>query len=580
MPAPRALIRRGALCPRGEPAGLLRASARRARRRGAAALRCLAPVAGFLLALSLSAAPRPDEASFEGARPPASAAKEPSELAWLREQEARLSLGRPLSPTARADIVALALGSAAPEVRALAVGVLPWLPLDDALTALVRTANDASARVRAQALDGLLSILPRVPAGDRDLVERQALVSLGDERADCACTAARLLHALATPPALDALRQAAVKAPALRYECMRELVGLPPRADVPRATGFRSDEAAAAPPVGDARDTAGPPRQAGTALVVASAAALGLGFGGLAPGMLSPYRERMTYTQTRTRYSRMEVTFWSTAGAALAGASVLGAGALLGLRVAPDASLHGAVHNALGLVGGGIAGLGAGVAWGLEGPAMGATVLAGATLGWGATLWSIGEGGAPDDALLPLGAFAAQAALAAWLSALAVEPGALAPAFARIPRLDFAVGASMLVGGASLPLLAVFHRLVPLPTRGVWAASAAGFTGAAVGFFAGSLAFPADAGGTPAPSAAAIALSAQAVAAVLTGFFAASTTPAPTEPAPLALWEWRAGRLRPGTPSLWVLAAPGALAAQPRSSATIGVGAHWLGARF
>lgn len=424
------------------------------------------------LALACIAVPTRVAAEAPAPHPPApEAAQESDELARLRRVESALASGAALSDDDRAlPLTSLAGGSTA-RVRALAAAVAAWLEPTAAAGPLVHAVQDNDALVRGAALSSLVALSRRLEDGDREAALNAALAALDDGSDEVACSAVELVLALSPSAASDALRTRAAAASDVRYACFAPAAGLPPRTvELPPLPEDEADAPASAePPAGPAAEERNPD---GTWLLVAVGASAGAVAGGALPGAVVVSRDVLTYTPTRTRVVREEVSFGSQVAGALLGAGVGGASmwglSLLGAPTVTAATSAALATGAAMLVGGGLQ-----LSFALvDAPAV--LALSGATtagLAGGAALAAFGAL-TFDDHALALG-MAGAGGLASLFTAFAVVPvgfDQVGDAF----RSDFGFGVAAL-GAGGLGLLGLgLGVVVDVPARRTVAGLAGG----------------------------------------------------------------------------------------------------------
>lgn len=413
-----------------------------------------------------------------------------SALQQLGALEAELSVGRTLRPVDVERLIA-ATKHPAPEVRATAAAVLPWLEPGVAVPPLLAAVGDADPRVRATAAQSLVPLARRLDDDERVRVADAATLLLDDANDEVACAAAELVS-LAAPdrsPAAFVARTDGVSD--VRYACWSRFGGLPARAVTLPALNDAPD-APPAPPVDTSAPAIVEPTTPGTQwLFVADAAAAGLLIGGGIPSAVVPARDLLVYDDDRTRSSRQDVAFVTSVGSALVGGLALGGGAYLLDSVAGPLDSH----EALAVVGatGSGALLGAGAAYALDPTGGGGTalVVAGTAVGLvGGTALAYTTTVSPADPALVAGAIA-MAGVVGGLGTFAALPVALTE-LNGVPRRDVGLGAAIAAAGlGGLVAVGVAPVVEVTPAR-VAAVTAGGLLGAGLVGGIGLLAVPAD----------------------------------------------------------------------------------------
>lgn len=421
--------------------------------------------------------------------------------ALLREWEGRLALGLPLSVVERDQLVAWATAPTAPEIRALAISISLWLPVQTSEPLVFEACHDEDARIRAECLSGMMALARRI-SGD-SLYRARALLAdaLGDSEDAIACRAASTLVAL-WPEYAKQMLQMAARAQDLsdfRYGCFRRHVSLPPQAKPPPSappTTARTPES----PEGEqsgvneaARRHPGASEPAeGDRVFLVSSAAMGLMAGGLLPGVLFPGRDVLTYSRRASRYARTEMSVFTSGAAGLVGAMALGGVALGAAEAFGPMSSSAAAGVVTSSVTGGLGGLGWALAANLDDAGFGlSTAVAGLT-GWaiGSTVGIWGRPSA-DDVVF---AVTLGTQIAAWsgLFALAAIPVNTDVVWNGSPRLDFSVGAALTLGGAATQVALVLSPLIEIPMGRSVITIAAAASAAALGLGGTYLLLPRD----------------------------------------------------------------------------------------
>lgn len=401
----------------------------------------------------------------------------------LRQLEARLSVGQTLSADEQRLLRQVAVRGETPRARALAAAILPWLPPEDAASALLAAANDADPRVRDQALQGLVAISRRLEGESVRNVEQVATERLTDPSAEVACAAARVLAGVAPDRAAAEIRRLAPEVEDVRYACWRRIVPMPERevtvAPPPEPPSLKNGDDDREEPPPPAEAEAAPPN--GDLLFLSTAAATGFLAGGLLPGLFSPPRDTLLYSPRRTVHAREEPSVVVAGGSALAGALLLGGAALGATTLFDPLEVPAATSTALGTAAGAIAGLGGGMAFGLDGGLTGLASIGGGLTGLAlSSALAFTVPPAPNDLGLALG-LAGTGAIAATLISLAAVPVGVEQVIGDSTRVDFALGTGLLTGGVLGVGGLLLAPLVDVSPGRVLVASAAGASAAGLG---------------------------------------------------------------------------------------------------
>lgn len=415
------------------------------------------------------------------ARPEASL--EERRIHQLRQLEARLSVGQTLSADEQRLLRQVAVRGETPRARALAAAILPWLPPEDAASALLAAADDADPRVRDQALQGLVAISRRLEGDSVRRVEQVATERLMDPSAEVACAAARVLAGVAPDRAAAEIRRLSPEVEDVRYACWRRLVPMPEREVTvapppePPSAKDTDDDREEPPPLAPAR--AAPPN--GDLLFLSTAAATGFLAGGLLPGLFSPPRDTLLYSPRRTVHAREEPSIVVAGGSALAGALLLGGAAFGATTLLDPLEVPAATSTALGTAAGAIAGLGGGMAFGLDGSLTGLASIGGGLTGLAlSSALAFTVPPASNDLGLALG-LAGTGAIAATLISLAAVPVGVEQVIGDSTRVDFALGTGLLTGGVLGVGGLLLAPIVDVSPGRVLVASAAGASAAGLG---------------------------------------------------------------------------------------------------
>lgn len=439
-----------------------------------------APVVEDKAAEEPAAEPQP---AARPARPRAEPSLEERRIHQLRQLEARLSVGQALTDDERKLLGQVATRGETPRARALAAAILPWLSPEEAGPPLLAAAGDEDARVRDQALQGLLAISRRLDEAAATRATDVAVTRLSDPSAEVACSAARVIAGLSPEKASSELRRLAPDADDVRYDCWRRLVPMPerdvdvpPPPEPPEATmGDISDVEPPAP------KPPPPPPPTGDLLFLSTSVATGFLGGGLLPGLFSPPRDTLLYTSRTTVHAREEPSIVFAGTTALAGALLVGGAALGATTLLDPLEVPAATSTVVGAAAGAVAGLGGGMTFGLDGSATGLLAVGGSLTGL-----ALSSGLAftlppqPDDIGLALG-LAGNGALAATLISLAAVPVGLEQVLGDSTRVDFALGTGLLTGGVLAVGGLFLAPLVDVSPGRVLVASAAGASAAGLG---------------------------------------------------------------------------------------------------
>ena len=302
----------------------------------------------LLLAVATAATDRVDATETSTTAPPLDDNGEARDLAILALIEGELSVGRALSRADTAKLIGL-LDSPSPIVRATAAAVLPWLEVDVAVRPLIAATRDSDPRVRATAAVSLVPLARRLVDDDRTRAVDAALVLVNGADDEAACAGAELLAAVRTDAVSNAFADAAKDASDARYACLARFGGLPVRAvTLPPRVERPDDDVPAATAPAASPDVVAAAEPVTQWIFVANAAAAGMLMGGAIPAALVPARDVLVYDDDETRNFRQDVSFATTAGAAVVGGALLGGGAwALDHAVGPLPA-----HEALAVVGG------------------------------------------------------------------------------------------------------------------------------------------------------------------------------------------------------------------------------------
>jgi hypothetical protein len=372
---------------------------------------------------------------------------EQTALTTLRALEGKLSVGSTLSPDEAAQAFALLRAGGTPRVRAVAAGVVAWLPGEEPARALVDALVDEAPEVRGQAAAGALALVAKAPVATKALATERARMLLEDPSDEVACHGIRLYAVLADAPTTRAAAESlAADVSDVRHGCFREVTGMEERAIrvqppvLPRAAdGTTATETSTT----NANDPLG---GLGSGLFIATAATAGAVAGGFLVPSLVPARDTLTYTRRTTSHAREEPSIALTLGLGLATSAAF-AGAAYGVTWLTDGvAFAPAASTALMTVAGGAFGFGLALSMNFQEPWAGASLIS-------STVGGLLVGGVMSLVLPPtahdltlIGATAGAFALFGTLLTYTIVPVGYPTVLFGAKRNDFAVGAGLMSG--------------------------------------------------------------------------------------------------------------------------------------
>jgi hypothetical protein len=401
---------------------------------------------------STTTGPPKEPAPETPSAPPSPAVESPvvdesTALSTLRTLEGKLSVGSTLTPDETALALSALRAGATPRVRAMAAGVVAWLPGEDAARALVDALVDEAPEVRAQAAAGVLALIAKAPAPTKALATERARALLEDPSDEVACHGVRLYAVLVdAPTARAAAESLSADVSDVRHGCFREVTGVDERElRVPPPSLPRTVEIA--PATETATTTSDDPLGGlGSGLFIATAATAGAVAGGFLIPSLVPARDTLTYTRRTTSHAREEPSIALTLGLGLASSAAF-AGAAYGVTWLTDGvGFAPAASTALMTVAGGAFGFGLGLSMNLDEPWAGASLIS-------STVGGLIVGGVMSLVLPPtshdltlIGATAGAFALFGTLLTYTIVPVGYPTVLFGAKRNDFAVGVGLMSG--------------------------------------------------------------------------------------------------------------------------------------
>jgi hypothetical protein len=359
----------------------------------------------------------------------------------LNELEAKLSTGRQDSDAAA--IIGKGLNAADGKVRAHALHVAAWLPINVAVGIVIPGAKDPDPRVRVAAIQGLTFMMKKVPPEDAAAISA-VLMSLLDDGDDSVACAAWEWAAQNQQATSDIAAPRLAAASDVRHACIAPLVGIAPRTIVlPPSTPTVSEE----PPPPPSTPLSAPTT---SWLAIAAGASGGALMGAAVVPSLVRTGDVLVYTARRSRTFRQSASFAAQLAVGAGGAVVVG-GALFGLdMLLGPAPLNAQVAMTLATASGALAGAGVGYAIGND-RALPLATIAGTAVGLGvgvaASRWLLPT---PSDNAVAMGV-GFIGGVGAALSVATVLPVTMPFVFGAA-RTDFILGTGVAAMGA-LPVL-------------------------------------------------------------------------------------------------------------------------------
>jgi hypothetical protein len=413
-------------------------------------------------------------------------------LPYLRMIERKVSLGKQVDDEEIKNLLYLARDDKDATVRAMAITVMTWFAPAQFFETALMSIDDADARVRNQSLLALGIWSRHLTPLQKKQIAAACVARLDDASDEVACSAARVMMTLDPPAGASEIAGRIETAGDARFGCWRALANLPYRdirvaePRVPEKAQDVSEEEAQedggngiAPAEDMAVDTVSGPT--GNGIFWSAAASAGLIFGGVLPGILSPPKDALIYTSTETTKIREEPSYLNNIGGGFAGALLFGGSAVLATYLVGPMDYAPATSVAAMSLVGATAGMGFGMALGLDSFWTSVNALALGTAGL-----AVGTVGAwikpPSQRDVTLiASLSTMGTLAGALGSFTVLAVGTPVYFERVQRLDLAIGIGMLSGSAggslawmSSPLLDISHGRIVASSAAAMAAAGFG----------------------------------------------------------------------------------------------------------